>query len=222
MKHLHSAQSLSAKLVSAQLIFSLALVLAFSLSFFNTGMAAEAPKVKMETSMGDIILELNQEKAPKTVENFLAYVKNGFYNGTIFHRVINDFMIQGGGFTQDFERKDTLSPVKNEADNGLKNLNGTIAMARTMDPHSATAQFFINVNDNEFLDHTSKSPRGWGYAVFGKVVKGMDVVDKIRQVETGPGGPFPTDAPQTPVIIKNITLIEANKPPTPPSGLKIN
>ncbi|MCW9024879.1 MAG: peptidylprolyl isomerase [Gammaproteobacteria bacterium] len=163
----------------------------------------------METSLGTIILELDPVKAPKSVANFLGYVESGFYNETIFHRVINNFMIQGGGFTQDFQRKRTNAPVANEADNGLKNLNGTIAMARTQDPHSATAQFFINVKDNSFLDHTRKSARGWGYAVFGKVIEGMDTVKKIRQVQTGAGGPFPSDVPEPPVIIKSMTLINA-------------
>ena len=178
---------------------------------------AENPKVKMETSLGTIILELYPEKAPKTVANFLGYVESGFYNETIFHRVINGFMIQGGGFSQDFQRKRTNAPVMNEADNGLKNDNGTIAMARTQDPHSATAQFFINVNNNDFLNHTRKSPRGWGYAVFGKVIEGMDTVKKIRQVPTGPGGPFPSDAPQTMVVIKNVSRINPSVAPTAPS-----
>ncbi len=169
--------------------------------------AAEAPQVKIETSMGDIVVLLEPDKAPKTVENFLTYIKDGFYNDTIFHRVISNFMIQGGGFTTDYQRKPTRAPIENEADNGLSNKKGTIAMARTMDPHSATAQFFINVKDNNFLDFTSKSPRGWGYTVFGRVIKGMDVVNHIRNAATGPGGPFPTDAPQEPVIIRSMTLL---------------
>ena len=199
----------------------IALTLVLSLTLFTTGFAAEAPKVKMETSMGDIVLVLNPDKAPKTVENFLSYVNSGFYSDTIFHRVISNFMIQGGGFTQDFSRKDTNKPTKNEADNGLKNMNGTIAMARTMDPHSASTQFFINVKDNDFLNHTSKSPRGWGYTVFGKVIKGMDVVNKIRQSETGSGGPFPSDVPQTPVIIKSMTLLNPAQPPSAPANIQI-
>ena len=216
MKQHHSTQQ-----YTTWLFFSrLALVLAFSLSLFNISFAAEAPKVKMETSMGDIILELNQEKAPKSVENFLTYVKSGFYSNTIFHRVISNFMIQGGGFTQEYEKKENRAPIMNEANNGLKNKNGTIAMARTMDPHSATAQFFINVKDNDFLNHTSKSPRGWGYTVFGKVIKGMDVVNKIRQSKTGSGGPFPTDVPQTPVIIKNMTLLNPAQPPSAPTNIQ--
>lgn len=164
------------------------------------------PRVRVSTSMGDILLELDREKAPKSVENFLSYVQEGFYNGTIFHRVIDGFMTQGGGFDQNFQKKQTHAPVENEANNGLKNLNGTIAMARTNAPHSATAQFFINVADNGFLDHRSPSPRGWGYAVFGKVVEGMDVVDKIRRTPTGSGGPFRKDVPRTAVIIERVSL----------------
>ncbi|MDT8384966.1 MAG: peptidylprolyl isomerase [Gammaproteobacteria bacterium] len=170
----------------------------------------------MVTTFGDILLELDREKAPRSVENFLSYVQDGFYDGTIFHRVIDGFMIQGGGFTQDFQKKPTRAPVENEANNGLKNLNGTIAMARTNDPHSATAQFFINVANNDFLDHRSPTPRGWGYAVFGKVVEGMDVVDKIRRSATGSGGPFPSDVPRTPVIIERVTL-DAAMPAAPPA-----
>lgn len=169
--------------------------------------ALAGPRVYMETSLGDIVLELNEEQAPKTVENFLYYVHEGFYAGTIFHRVIDGFMIQGGGFTEDFQQKPTRPPIPNEAQNGLKNTRGSIAMARTPDPHSATAQFFINVGDNPSLDYPS--PDGWGYTVFGRVVKGMDVVDEIRQVSTGQGGPFPQDVPQTPVIIEKVTLIPA-------------
>jgi len=135
-------------------------------------------------------------------------VNDGFYDGTIFHRVIDGFMIQGGGFTGDFQRKSTRDPVANEADNGLKNRRGTVAMARTSDPHSATAQFFINVVDNTFLDHTAPTPQGWGYTVFGEVVEGMEVVDKIRQMPTGPGGPFPRDVPRNPVIIEQISVLE--------------
>ncbi|MBK3526397.1 peptidylprolyl isomerase, partial [Streptomyces sp. MBT70] len=141
--------------------------------------------VELNTSAGRIVLELNDAEAPKTVENFLAYVRSGHYDGTIFHRVINNFMIQGGGFTPDMKQKSTLAPIQNEADNGLKNDNYTVAMARTNDPHSATAQFFINVSDNAFLNHTSKSPNGWGYAVFGRVTEGQDVVDAIKGVKTG-------------------------------------
>ena len=151
-----------------------------------TSTAAEAaPRVRLETSMGNIVLELDREHAPATVDNFLTYVKDGFYDGTIFHRVIGDFMIQGGGYTADLSRKQTRPPIKNEANNGLKNNRGSIAMARTRDPHSASAQFFINVEDNAALDHRAPDARGWGYAVFGKVVDGMDVVDIIRSQATG-------------------------------------
>ncbi len=190
----------------------------FVLPFTQANAADEQyPRVRITTTLGDIVLELNREQAPKSVENFLNYVREGFYDGTIFHRVIDSFMIQGGGFTQDFQKKPTRAPIKNEADNGLKNLKGAIAMARTSDPHSATAQFFINVADNGFLNHTSPSPRGWGYAVFGKVVNGMDVVDKIRKTPTGSGGPFRSDVPRTPVVIEKITLdrgISATTPET--------
>ena len=165
------------------------------------------PKVVLETSQGDITLELDADKAPKTVENFLAYVRDGHYDGTIFHRVIPGFMIQGGGFTADYVQKPTRAPLKNEAANGLKNTRGSIAMARTNDPHSATAQFFINTVDNGFLDHQSPTPRGWGYAVFGKVVAGMEVVDRIQNQPTGPGGPFRTDVPRETVLIKQARLL---------------
>lgn len=164
---------------------------------------AENPKVVLETTMGRIVLELYPDKAPKTVANFLTYVDNGFYDGTIFHRVIPGFVIQGGGYTADFRQKPTRPPIPNEADNGLSNLRGTIAMARTADPHSATSQFFINLVDNKRLDHTGKGDsQAWGYAVFGKVVEGMDVVDKIARVRTGPRGPFPSDCPLETVLIR--------------------
>jgi len=173
-----------------------------------TGTAlAENPKVSMQTSQGTIVLELDAEKAPKSVENFLAYVDDGYYDGTIFHRVIEGFMVQGGGFTQDMKKKATRDPIENEADNGLKNERGTIAMARTSAPHSATAQFFINHKDNAFLDHKSKDRRGWGYAVFGKVTDGMDVVDTIATIPTGAKGPFPKDVPQTTVVIEKVSRI---------------
>jgi len=169
------------------------------------------PRVLLETNHGNITLELDQTRAPETVKNFLQYVNDGFYKGTIFHRVIKNFMIQGGGFSSDFQKKPTRSPIQNEADNGLKNDRGTIAMARTSNPHSATAQFFINVVDNSFLNHVDSTQRGWGYAVFGKVISGMDVADKIRNLATGSSGPFPSDVPLTPVTIKNITLVQKNK-----------
>ena len=143
------------------------------------------PSVLLKTNHGDITLELDAAKAPKSVANFLAYVNSGHYDGTIFHRVINNFMIQGGGMTAGMKQKPTLDEIENEANNGLKNDRGTIAMARTSDPHSATAQFFINVNDNDFLNHSVPTPQGWGYAVFGKVSNGMDVVDSIKKVQTG-------------------------------------
>ena len=169
----------------------------------GTGMVT----VNMETSAGMIKLELDGNKAPQTVENFVAYAKDGHYDGTIFHRVIAGFMIQGGGFDADMKQKPTRPPIKNEADNGLKNADGTIAMARTNDPHSATAQFFINVKDNGFLDHTSPSPQGWGYAVFGKVVDGMDVVRSIEKVQTGNRGGH-GDVPNENVVIRKITVEE--------------
>lgn len=165
------------------------------------------PIVELKTSAGDIRIELDAAKAPKTVENFLAYVKAGQYDGTIFHRVIPDFMIQGGGYTPDMGEKDTRAPIENEADNGLKNERGTLAMARTPNPHSASAQFFINTVTNSFLNHREKSMEGWGYCVFGKVIEGMDVVDKIKAVPTGPKGPFDKDVPQTDVVINEAKLL---------------
>ncbi len=161
--------------------------------------------VTLHTSMGDITLELDAEKAPKTVANFLQYARDGFYDGTIFHRVINNFMIQGGGMTADMTQKTTRAPVENEANNGLKNKTGTIAMARTNDPHSATAQFFINVADNDFLDHRAPTAQGWGYAVFGKVTAGMDVVEKIKAVATGSKG-FHQDVPREAVTIERVSV----------------
>ena len=164
--------------------------------------------VKLETSMGEIILELDAEKAPKTTANFLAYVKDGHYDGTIFHRVIDGFMIQGGGMTADMQEKPTGSPVENEADNELKNEAYTVAMARTMDPHSATAQFFINVKNNDFLNHSAKTPQGWGYAVFGKVTKGHKVVNAIKGVDTGRNG-MHDDVPVEPIEIIKAEIIDA-------------
>jgi len=157
-------------------------------------------KVNLKTSMGDITLELDGKKAPKTVDNFVAYVKSGHYDGTIFHRVMDNFMIQGGGFTAKMDQKPAKNTIQNEADNGLKNLKYTIAMARTSDPHSASAQFFINVADNDFLNFRSPTSSGWGYAVFGKVVAGTDVVDKIKKVKTGNNG-FHQNVPLEPVSI---------------------
>ncbi len=163
------------------------------------------PMITLHTNFGDIELSLDSEKAPKTAANFKQYAEDGFYNGTIFHRVINGFMIQGGGFDSDMQQKDTRSPIENEADNGLSNDLGTIAMARTMDPHSASAQFFINIKDNDFLNHKSKDMNGWGYCVFGKVTAGMDVVDKIKAVKTGSAGPH-SDVPVEPVTIESVTV----------------
>lgn len=165
-----------------------------------------AARVKLSTSSGDILIELYPEKAPETVANFLRYVEDGFYNGTVFHRVIRDFMIQGGGMTSDLKRKPTREPVKNEADNGLRNRRGTLAMARTSNPHSATSQFFINAKDNGFLDFKSRTTQGWGYCVFGKVVEGMAVVDRIESVKTTTRGMF-RDVPATPVVIERATVV---------------
>jgi len=197
----------------------LLLISAYAISAEVEQQPQSSPQVLLETSVGDITLELNAQKAPKTVANFLKYVESGFYNGTIFHRVIDDFMIQGGGFTTDYTKKKTRAPIKNEADNRLRNTVGTIAMARTRDPHSATAQFFINVNNNSSLDFREKRVRAWGYAVFGRVIKGMDVIYNIKSVATGAGGPFGQNAPQTQIVIKKasvITTAEKN------SGEKIN
>ena len=171
-------------------------------------MTTDSPQVRLQTTLGDVVIKLDKAKAPLSVENFLSYVKDGQYDGTIFHRVIPGFMAQGGGFTEKWEQKPTKAPIKNEADNGLLNKRGTIAMARTADPQSATAQFFINYADNPFLDFKSQTPQGWGYAVFGEVTQGMDVVDKMATVPTGRGGPMPTDVPQTAIIIKKATIVE--------------
>jgi len=165
-------------------------------------------KVRLETSLGDIVLQLDKERAPATVENFMQYVDDGFYADTLFHRVIEGFMIQGGGFSADYERKKTRSPISNEAYNGLRNKAYTISMARRTQPHSATSQFFINSVDNRNLDHTAMSASGWGYAVFGYVVEGEHVVDQISQTPTGPGGPFGRDVPRTPIVIKAVSRVE--------------
>jgi peptidyl-prolyl cis-trans isomerase A (cyclophilin A)/peptidyl-prolyl cis-trans isomerase B (cyclophilin B) len=175
---------------------------------FSSGAIAANPQVELATGAGSIVVELYPEKAPTTVENFLQYVQSGFYKGTMFHRVIDGFMIQGGGFTKDYVQKPARPLITNEAANGLKNDAGTIAMARTANPHSASAQFFINVADNDFLNHTAPTVRGYGYAVFGRVVKGMDVVRKIAKLPTGPGGPFPKDVPQQTVLIEDAKLVE--------------
>jgi cyclophilin family peptidyl-prolyl cis-trans isomerase len=167
--------------------------------------AATNPHVLLKTNMGNIVLELNPQKAPKTVENFLSYVKSGHYSGTIFHRVIDGFMIQGGGFDQNMRQKPTNAPIENEAKNGLKNEPCTIAMARTSDPQSATAQFFINVNNNDFLNYPGQD--GWGYCVFGKVIQGMDVVDKIKQVSTTNIG-MNQNVPVKPVVIESASIVK--------------
>jgi len=164
-------------------------------------------KVLLKTNKGDITLTLDSAKAPKTVANFLEYVKKGHYDSTIFHRVIDNFMIQGGGMTAGLKEKSSGAQIENEADNGLKNARGTVAMARTSDPHSATAQFFINVGDNDFLNHSAKNAQGWGYAVFGKVTDGIDVVDAIRKVKTGNSG-FHQDVPTEDVVIEKASVLE--------------
>ena len=164
-----------------------------------------SPVVNFETTHGSFAVALEPDAAPKTVENFLAYVRDGHFDGTIFHRVIAGFMIQGGGYTQRYEQLPTRAPIENEAPGAPGNDRGTIAMARTADPHSATAQFFINVVDNDFLNHTAKTARGWGYAAFGRVVDGMETVDRIAALRTGPGGPFPSDVPQEAVVIEKAT-----------------
>lgn len=188
--------------------FVLPAALAFSFLAHPAGAedaGTRAPKVAFDTTHGKIVLELDAAKAPATVANFLRYVRDGHYDGAIFHRVIPGFMAQGGGFDTEFNQLPTREPVANESKNGLSNARGTIAMARTSDPHSATAQFFINLVDNPRLDG---SPERWGYTVFGRVVEGMETVDAIARVPTGPGGPFPTDVPQAPVVIKSATVIE--------------
>ena len=176
----------------------------------SPAMADTLPRAQLKTSMGDIVVALYPDKSPKTVANFLQYVNDGFYAGTIFHRVIDGFMIQGGGFTIDFAQKPTRAAIENEAGNGVKNTRGTLAMARTGDPHSATAQFFINVADNASLDHTAPTPSGFGYCVFGEVVEGIDVVDQIRKVPTKSRGPH-QDVPVTSIVIESATAL-TNEP----------
>ncbi len=183
-----------------------ALCAAPTLSFAAGAKPAPNPKVRIITNMGTIELELDARKAPTTTANFLKYVDRGFYNDTIFHRVIPNFMIQGGGFAPGLKEKATDAPIQNEADNGLKNLTGAIAMARTSDPHSASAQFFINTADNAFLDHRAKTLQGWGYAVFGKVTQGLDVIKKIGSVSTGNVGPF-QNVPTQDVVIQKVERI---------------
>ena len=174
----------------------------------STTVAAANPQVELRTNMGSIVLELEPTKAPQSVDNFLQYVKSGHYDGTIFHRVIPGFMVQGGGFTSDMREKPARGGIKNEAANGLRNNVGTVAMARTPDPHSASAQFFINVADNDFLNHTAPTPQGYGYAVFGKVVKGMDVVKRIAAVSTGTKAQH-SDVPLKPVVIERAQIVSA-------------
>ena len=185
-----------------------AIILLACVSFPQVLVAQDNPGAIIRTSMGDIQLELYRDKAPVSVENFINYANSGFYNGTIFHRVIGHFMIQGGGFTPDMQKKTTGEPIQNEAANGLSNSRGTVAMARTNDPHSATAQFFINVQENSTLDYKSaKNSREWGYAVFGRVTSGMEVVDDIRLVETKSLPPY-SDVPVEPVVIESIEIID--------------
>jgi len=171
---------------------------------FRSPALAANPKVEMKTNLGAVVIELYPEKAPKSVENFLQYVKDGFYSGLIFHRVIDGFMVQGGGFDVNMKQKPTRAAIPNEAKNGLLNRTGTLAMARTSDPHSATAQFFINLKDNRFLDHPGQD--GWGYAVFGAVVQGNEVVEKIAKIPTGRSGYY-TDVPATPIVIESVRIL---------------
>ena len=182
------------------------LILAAFAFLFSLAALAANPQLEVKTSQGTLVIELYQDKAPKTVENFLQYAKDNFFNGTVFHRVIPGFMIQGGGFTPDLKQKETRAQIQNEAKNGLKNETGTLAMARTNDPHSASAQFFINLKDNSFLDYPGRD--GWGYAVFGKVVQGMDVVQKIAAVPTSNAGPH-QNVPTTPILIESVKLLQA-------------
>lgn len=196
-------------------ILPMILILIFCLT--APAAAADKPQVIMETSKGTVVIELNAQKAPITTANFIAYVQSGFYDNTIFHRVIRGFMIQGGGLTADMRKKPNQEPIRNEADNGLKNIAGTIAMARTGDPHSATSQFFFNVKDNPFLDYRAKTPSGWGYCVFGRVIKGMDVVHAIENVPTGRKAGH-ADVPLEPVVIKRMTTVKPVKAAAPASA----
>ena len=198
------------KFISFKTIAPVFIAAAAIFSIATNTLAQEAPRVKFATTAGDFVVEVYPDKAPKTVANFLQYVNDKHYDGTIFHRVIENFMVQGGGFDAKYIQKETRAPVAHEgrealAKGGLKNVVGTLAMARTNDPQSATAQFFINVKDNAFLDPTVQS---WGYTVFGKVVSGMDVIQKIKTTPTGPGGPFPSDVPKTPILINSATLVK--------------
>lgn len=190
-----------------RILAALASVFALSSSPDVSAQGAANPRVRLETSLGAIVIELDPAKAPKSVENFLNYVRAGFYDGTLFHRVIPNFMAQGGGFTPDFKQKSTGAMVRNESIGGPSNKRGTVAMARTSDPHSATAQFFVNVKDNLFLDAGPRHPGGFGYTVFGHVVEGMDVADKMVATPTGAAGPFDQDAPKTPIVLTKATII---------------
>jgi len=191
-----------------KIILFMILLLTSTLSFATEKTMSDTPKkVKLTTNLGEIIIQLNAEKAPVSSANFLTYVNEGFYNGTIFHRIIPDFMAQGGGFDTSFNQKAVHAPIKNEADNGLKNTPGALAMARTNDPNSATAQFFINLKDNAFLNHTGKNASGWGYAVFGEVIEGMDVVDAMAKQPTGNRGGH-QDVPKTDIIIEKAEVIK--------------
>ena len=191
-----------------KIILFMILLLTSTLSFATEKTMSDTPtKVKLTTNLGEIIIQLNAEKAPVSSANFLTYVNEGFYNGTIFHRVIPDFMAQGGGFDTSFNQKAVHAPIKNEADNGLKNTRGTLAMARTNDPNSATAQFFINLKDNTFLNHTGKNASGWGYAVFGEVIEGMDVVDAMAKQPTGNRGGH-QDVPKTDIVIEKAEVVK--------------
>ena len=191
-------------------------LLGLALAFTSLGFAqaqTPAPQVKFTTTAGEFVIELYPDKAPNTVENFLSYVRDGHYNGLIFHRVINNFMIQGGGYDARYMEKPTRPPIKHEGaevktKGGPTNTVGTIAMARTNNPHSASSQFFINVNNNDFLNHSAPAGQGWGYVAFGKVVSGMEVVNKIKMTPTGAGGPFPSDVPQTQVVIQSAALVK--------------
>lgn len=190
-----------------KIFLSLMLILTSTLLFATENKMSDTQnKVKLTTSLGEIIIQLNTEKAPVSAENFIKYVKEGFYDGTIFHRVIPDFMAQGGGFDTDFKQKEVHEPIKNEADNGLKNTRGSIAMARTSDPHSATAQFFINYKDSSFLDYTSATNNGWGYAVFGEVIEGMDVVDAMAKQATGNHAGH-QDVPKENIVIEKAEMM---------------
>ena len=175
--------------------------------FTLNAFASNNPQIRITTNLGEIELLLNQTKAPKTVANFINYINQGFYSGTVFHRVIKDFMIQGGGFTSNLQRKPNNPPIMNEANNGLPNIRGSIAMARTNEPHSATSQFFINTKDNAFLNHSNKTMRGWGYTVFGNVTKGMDIINKINIAKTGAKGIFNQDVPVDTIVIQKIELV---------------